>query len=95
MSISKEDLWNVIVKQNPEFKRPTGQDPTEYGQFPIHFSVKGLRKFFDLVYEKAHDRGIENGKALAVKEQTKSTRVNDKDIFNSAFSNAFGFGKDK
>lgn len=78
--MTKEELWQEICRQNPEF---TGFTASE--QVPVTMTPKGLRKFFSLVWDKAHDRGVENGKALAA----KSTRDYEKtaaDLLGGLFS---------
>jgi hypothetical protein len=41
--MKKEDLWKYFVSKNPDFEK-TG----------ANFTSKGLRKFFDTVYDQAY-----------------------------------------
>ena len=56
--MKKEILWQEIVKQNPDWTGPER----------VNLSPRGLRKFFDLIYDQAHHQGVENGKILQKKD---------------------------
>ena len=46
MSLSKQQLWNQIVGQNPDFKSKG-----------INLGPAGLDKFYNLVWDEAYKRG--------------------------------------
>ena len=54
--MTKEQLWEKYVAKNPAFGREGN----------VTLSAKGLKKFFDQVYDKGHERGVRNGRALEV-----------------------------
>jgi len=47
------ELWQIVIRKNPSFDAD--------GQ--VTLSAKGLKKLFDLAYQKGYDHGFENGKA--------------------------------
>ena len=58
--MTKEYLWNLICSKNESFR---GEDSTQ-----ITLTSRGLKKMFDLIWEKAegvgYDRGIEVSKQI-------------------------------
>lgn len=81
--MTKEFLWHMICAKNPAFR---GEDSTQ-----ITLTSRGLKKMFDLIWEKAesagYDRGIEVSKQLnKISEQGKSY---DSDIFSQVFGGGF------
>jgi hypothetical protein len=73
--MTKTDLWTEITRKNPSF----GQEGN------VTLSANGLRKMFDLAY----DKGFDQGKAVsaALNDLMKSAGVGQKENFTD--SNAF------
>ena len=80
--MTKEFLWNMICVKNPAFR---GEDSTQ-----ITLSSRGLKKMFDLIWEKAesagYDRGIEVSKQINKFDNNKKS---DSDNFMNDFLNKF------
>ena len=80
--MTKEYLWNLICSKNESFR---GEDSTQ-----ITLTSRGLKKMFDLIWEKAegagYDRGIDVSKQL---NQFDKNRKSDSDNFMNDFLNKY------
>lgn len=80
--MTKEYLWNLICSQNESFR---GEDLTR-----ITLSSRGLKKMFDLIWEKAesagYDRGIEVSKQI---NKFSNSGKSDSDNFMNDFLNKY------
>jgi hypothetical protein len=74
MSYTPTALWLEICRQNPQFEAEGAT-----------FKPKELVKFFNLIYDQAHKRGVENGRAIEAKEQARTKSSNPGDIFSQVF----------
>lgn len=63
--MKKETLWEIYVKKNPTFE----------GEGNVTLSRSGLKKMFDQAYDKGHEQGVANGRALAALERPKDDSV--------------------
>jgi hypothetical protein len=65
--MQKDKLWGILLSRNPQFT--TG---------PVTFTAKGLKKFFNTVWDKGHAQGVLNGKAISEEQDAKhSSKVPD------------------
>ena len=71
--MKKEELWALIARRNPTFTRG-----------PVTISAESVRRLFDLAWDKGHDLGVENGRAMAEKQNRKANP------FGDMFGNPFG-----
>jgi hypothetical protein len=67
--MTKKDLWAQYVAKNPTFA----------GDGIITMTASGIRKLFEQTYDRAHDQGLENGKAI---QKNSDNRFSD--IFKGA-----------
>lgn len=68
--MTRDELWKIYTKKNPSFE----------GEGTVTLSRAGLRKMFDQVYEKGHEQGVANGRALEALKKPD----------NSLFARVFG-----
>lgn len=59
--MQKEDLWKILTDKNPVLL--TG---------PITFTAKGIRKFFETVWDQGHKQGVKNGRVLGAEAERKN-----------------------
>lgn len=80
--MTKEYLWNLICSKNESFR---GEDSTQ-----ITLTSRGLKKMFDLIWEKAesvgYDRGIEISKQI---NKLDNSGKSDSDNFMNDFLNKY------
>jgi hypothetical protein len=78
--MTKQELWAQITAKNPSFD----------GNGNVTLSAAGLRKMFDLVWDKAYSSGFDNGKEIAGKLHKAAGNTGGSggmDAFNSIFGN--------
>lgn len=75
--MSSQELWKIFTDKNPTFLEESG----------VHrFTSKGLKKFFDTVWEQAHDQGVKNGRAWEALQREKG---NPKESAEQLFKDIF------
>lgn len=74
-----EELWAAYVAKNPSFADPDAN---------ITMTARGLKRLFDQTYERGHEQGVRNGRAMAEMEAAKKPsgdsfyeRMFGKDLF--------------
>ena len=75
--MKKEQLWEKYCERNPSFK----------GKGMVAMSAAGLKKFFDQAYDKGHEEGIANGRAMEAMAKSKPSNQgkDPMDIFGDIF----------
>lgn len=76
--MNKTELWAAITAKNPSFD----------GDENITMSAAGLRKLFELTWDKAYSSGFDNGKEIAGKLHKAAGNTGGSggmDAFNSVF----------
>jgi hypothetical protein len=74
--MTKDELWKIYVEKNPQFADPAAR---------FTMTGAGLKKLFDQTWERAHDKGVANGKALASKDEPAGSAF---DQFMRSFNSA-------
>lgn len=67
--MNQNELWAAYVARNPDFGKPDAV---------ITLKASGLKKLFDQTWDKAHEAGVENGRAL---EKLSGSSRNPFDFF--------------
>lgn len=74
--MTKEELWKKYTDRNPQF----------LGTSPVTMSAAGLRKFFEQTYDRGHEQGVANGRALErFKKPQQAKGKYSMDIFRGIF----------
>jgi len=74
----KEELWDHITRTNSGMLT-----------VGINLTAKGIRKFFNLVFDKAHSQGFKNGRAYEVLHPSVAQEAN-RSPKPSLFDEVFG-----
>ena len=74
--MTKKELWNKYVSRNPSFA----------GNGKVTMSADGLKKLFDQTYERGHEQGMANGRAL---EQARGPQQANSNPFEQMFGGKF------
>ena len=80
--MTKPELWAAITAKNPSFN----------GEGSVTLSASGLRKLFELTWDKAYSSGFDNGKEIAGelhKAAGGSGGTSGMDAFGSVFGDVF------
>lgn len=72
--MKKLELWAIYCSRNPSFA-------DDSARFTI--TGRGLRKMFEQAYDKGHEQGVANGKALA--EMQRPERSLSEKLFGDFF----------
>ncbi len=67
MALKKEQLWGKFIKNNPHWLTDGA-----------NLTPDGLRKLFETTFDKGHELGLANGKAISNKETTKNHDKQDR-----------------
>ena len=78
--MTKQDLWAAYVAKNPSFN----------GDGNVTMSAAGLKKLFEQTYDKAHEAGVKNGKALEQMKNQKAEKEKPDDPMSDLFGSMFG-----
>lgn len=82
--MTRDELWSVFTSKNP---RMAGDDDSH-----ITLTVRGLRKLFEQAYERGHEQGVANGRAVAVREAEIDASKDKPSERGDLFSKMFGKG---
>lgn len=63
MALQKEHLWQKFTDKNPHWL-------TEGAKL----TPAGLKKLFETTFDKGHELGVANGKAIASRDSPKNTK---------------------
>ena len=76
--MKKEEFWAKVVERYPEFSDD---------EHILKQTSRGLRKLIFQAWEKGHEHGLKNGKALADKCRTgqQASGRDAMDVFNELF----------
>jgi len=75
--MTKDELWRLYATKNPAFE----------GEGTVTLTRAGLRKLFEQTWEKAHERGVIHGRAIAALE---APLQKDESLFGRIFGPSRG-----
>lgn len=70
--MTRAELWSIYVTKNPKMGT---DDDTQ-----LTLTSRGLKKLFDTTWERAHEAGLENGKAWEKAQNDKKKPMDS--LFN-------------
>lgn len=83
--MTKEELWNTILAKNPRFDEAARLQKIISDKVTVTLSIEGFKRIIDLAFDKGHDLGVANGRALAEREAKAKPQGG-----GSLFDNLFG-----
>ncbi len=80
--MTRDELWSVFTSKNP---RMAGGDDSH-----ITLTVRGLRKLFEQAYDRGHEQGVANGRAMVAREAEINASKDKPSERGDLFSEMFG-----